>query len=436
MAAAPNFPTYKWWETDDKTKRLYTELLAEKLSTPRKTPGSSLSRKPSNGKDLGARLTSSPKRDTASAKVNSSEREVIKNKEEKGEEDNKHGKYTFETITIDTLAKYEYIKSPQKRAATTLPVSFFEQTNKAAGQRTGGKDNTEYRDKSSHLQVPPDIPPDTTFSNGHFLISQKLNTAKSDLQELKSEAGEIEKDNKGDATKKVKSSRAMKLKEIPEYSSSESSESSADETVLLGTANTKEEKKSQPLHPETKEASRTKQVCKTDQPLKIEELSSKFQLLSEEVAQLEFKMFEFSDDLQKLKQHMGFKDADTKDKKEDKSSTVEKKSECGVSHQKSFTFADKFHSKAMLMKQQASPSKMLAAKPGNFYPGKITLECSSKEHAMAELKKNDALSEIISKIKEQELSEDDIQEILHCAKDKYIDKPNYLEELGYGRKND
>ncbi|KAL9979319.1 hypothetical protein ACROYT_G016967 [Oculina patagonica] len=132
MAAAPSFPTYKWWETDDKTKRLYTELLAEKLSSPRKTGASTLSRKPSNGKDARARLTSSPKRDTITVSVNSEEQGPSKTtcKQDKGETEDKCGKYTFETITIDTLAKYEYIKSPRKRAAMTVPVSFFESTEK------------------------------------------------------------------------------------------------------------------------------------------------------------------------------------------------------------------------------------------------------------------------------------------------------------------
>ena len=430
MAAAPNFPTYKWWETDDKTKRLYTELLAEKLSSPRKTSGSSLRRTQSNGKDVGARLTSSPKHDTPSLNVNSTEKGLVKNNKEKKEDTDKCGKYTFETITIDTLAKYEYIKSPRKRAATTLPVSFFEQT---ANQTGSAKDNKECRDKIAAPKAPSDV----TLSSGQYLISQKLSSAKNELQELKSGVGEKDKDNKGAGMKKEKHLRAMKLEEIPEYTSSESSESSADETVLIGKATVKEEgKKSQTLLTESKEANKTKPASKTDQPLKIEELSSKFQILSEEVAQLEFKMFEFSDDIQKLKENMGFKDADNESKKEDKHSTVDKKNEYGMTRQKSFTYADKFNSKALLMKQQASPSKMLAVKPVMFLPGKLTLESTSKEDAMAELKKNSALNEIISKIKEQDFSEDDIQEILRCAKDKYIDKPNYLEELGFSRKSD
>lgn len=430
MAAAPSFPTYKWWETDDKTKRLYTELLAEKLSSPRKTSGSSLSRKPSNGKDISARLTSSPKRQTSSVNFNSHEKDLVKSKEEKGDADNKYGKYTFETITIDTLAKYEYIKSPRKRAATTIPVSFFEQTDKATNQTT--KENRELRGTIS----PPKVTSDVSLSNGHFLISQKSSSANNELQELKGKGVVKKTDSKDAGMKKEKPSRSKKLEEIPEYTSSESSESSVDETVLLGNAAKKEEKKSQALLTESKGAGDNRKAAKTDQPLKIEELSSKFQLLSEEVAQLEFKMFEFSDDIHKLKLGMGFQEANTEDKKENKSSAEEKKYDYGVARQKSFTYADKFNSKAMLMKQQASPSKMLAAKPGKFFPGKLTLECTSKEEAMVELKKNEALNEIISKIKEQELSEDDIQEILRCAKDKYINKPNYLEELGYARKND
>ena len=95
-----------------------------------------------------------------------------------------------------------------------------------------------------------------------------------------------------------------------------------------------------------------------------------------------------------------------------------------MTRSKSFTHADKFNSKALLMKQNASPSKMLAAKPGGLLSEKLPLEGTSKEDAIAELKKNGALTEIINKIKVQEFSEDEIQEILRCAKDKYMKKPN------------
>ena len=443
MAAGPSFPTYKWWETDDKTKRLYTELLAEKLSSPRKTGTSTLSRKPSNGKDVKTQLTSSPKRDTSKVIAKPEEGGSRKNKSEKGETEDNYGKYTFETITMDTLAKYEYIKSPRKRAATTIPVSFFESTEKAdctdnhVTAKGGYKDNKERTDK---FLPPRDESKEGTTaasSNGHYLISQKLSSAKNDLQGLETVPDEKETNRNVAAVKKA--SRA-KLAEIPEYTSSESSESSADETVLLGMGSST--KKSQTL-PKPKDATDNKcaQSENTDKPLNIEELTSKYQFLSDEVAQLEFKMFEFSDDITKLKQAMGFK---TEVKREDSKETTDPKAnksegktnDYGITRQKSFTYADKFNSKAMLMKQQASPSKMLAVKPGGLLAAKISMECTGKEDAMAELKKNGALSEIINKIKEQEFSEDEIQEILRCAKDKYVDKPNYLQELGYGRKND
>ncbi|XP_068704812.1 micronuclear linker histone polyprotein-like [Montipora foliosa] len=431
MAAAPNYPTYKWWETDDKTKRLYTELLAEKLSSPRKTPGS---RTVSNGKDTGARQTSSPKRspesDTHTSDVTDMhvhvEGALVKNNKEKQDEDNKFGKYTFETITIDTLAKYDYIKSPKKRAAPTVPISFFEQSNKSNNNsKPGTGDN---KDKNAEKLV------DRTSKGQFFFKSQKLSSAE---KETKSHDEENQTSIVRDGSRRDKPSRAMKLEEIPEYTSS-SSENSADETVVRVKTTTyrKEENKAQSPEKDSKEVSKNKQPNKNNQPLKIEELSSKFQLLSEEVAQLEFKMFEFSDDIQKLKQSMGFKSGDVEDKTADRSSGTEEKNEFRVTRQKSFTFADRFNHKAMLMKKQASPSKMLATKPGKPFPGKSTPEGTSKEEAMAELKKNEALNEIVCKIKEQELSEDDIQEILRCAKDKYIHKPNYLEEIGYGREND
>lgn len=446
MAAGPSFPTYKWWETDDKTKRLYTELLAEKLSSPRKTGTSTLSRKPSNGKDVKTHLTSSPKRDSSKAITNPEEGGSRRNKSEKGETEDNYGKYTFETITMDTLAKYEYIKSPRKRAATTIPVSFFESTEKAdctdviVTAKGGYKDNKELTDK---FLPPIDESKEGTIaasSNGHYLISQKLSSAKNDLQGLKAVS-----EGKGTIRKEaaVKKASRAKLAEIPEYTSSESSESSADETVLLGMGSST--KKSQTL-PKPKDATdnnhTSTQSDNTDKPLKIEELTTKYQFLSDEVAQLEFKMFEFSDDIKKLKQAMGFKtEVKREDSKKETKDTKGKISEgktndYGITRQKSFTYADKFNCKAMLMKQQASPSKMLAVKPGGLLAAKISMESTGKEDAMAELKKNGALSEIINKIKEQEFSEDEIQEILRCAKDKYVDKPNYLQELGYGRKND
>lgn len=435
MAAAPSFPTYKWWETDDKTKRLYTELLAEKLSSPRKSGATTLSRKPSNGKDARSQLTSSPKHDIPKVNFSCDERNSRKSKEEKGEGEDKSGKYTFETITIDTLAKYEYIKSPRKRAASTVPVSFFESAespdskgiNKAA--TSGYKDNKEVGDKLLPTKVSSEDSKEgktASFSNGHFLISQKFKSTKNDheLQGLKKDGDVKDDSRKGALMKKEKPSRA-KLAEIPEYTSSESSESSADETVLLGAGNNAKK----PITALTsKESQDNKKTGEADKPLKIEELSTKFQYLSEEVAQLEFKMFEFSDDIKKLKQAMGFQDTKVENCEKEKASTKEppvvKKNEYGMTRSKSFTHADKFNSKALLMKQNASPSKMLAAKPGGLLSEKLPLEGTSKEDAIAELKKNGALTEIINKIKVQEFSEDEIQEILRCAKDKYMKKPN------------
>ena len=443
MAASPSFPTYKWWETDDKTKRLYTELLAEKLSSPRKTRTSALSRKPSNGKDAKTQLTSSPKRDTSKVIANPEEGGSRKTKPEKGETEDHYGKYTFETITIDTLAKYEYIKSPRKRGATTIPVSCFESTEKAdctdvdVTAKGGYKDNKELIDK---FLPPIDESKEgatATSSNGHYLISQKLSSTKNDLQRLKTVPDEKGTNRKEAAVKKAS---RTKLAEIPEYTSSESSDS-ADEKMLLGIGSSTKKCQTLPKPKDVTDNKRT-QSDNTDKPLKIEELTTKYQFLSDEVAQLEFKMFEFSDDIKKLKQAMGFK---TEVKREDSKKEITdtkgdisggKTNDYGITRQKSFTYADKFNSKAMLMKQQASPSKMLTVKPGGLLAAKISMECTGKEDAMAELKKNGALSEIINKIKEQEFSEDEIQEILRCAKDKYVDKPNYLQELGYGRKND
>ena len=433
--ATPSYPTYKWWETDDKTKRLYTELLAEKLASPRK-PGSSLCRKPSNGKDVGARCTSSPKHEV-SAEVQSLE-ETSTDKAQQGNE--KHGRYTFETITIDTLAKYDYIKSPRKRVAA--PATSLLDLNDPAADNGGNENANQIRDRllaSSVSSDSKDIPNYgmSTSSNGHYLISQKLNTTRNDKKGLKKEQDKTKSKEARIAEKLDKPSRA-KLEEIPEYTSSESSESSADET----TPNEKdkmEEVKKFLTHEKPNKETDNKKIGKNDEPLKIGELMTKFQSLCEVVEQLEFKMYEFSDDVQKLKEAMGVKDAvmetNTVKRKETVEPILEQKKDRGISRQPSLTFSDKFNSKALMMRQQSSPRKLLA-KPRAFFQAKLPLEAVSKEAAMVELKKNEALNEIAGKIKEQEFSEEEILEILKCAKAKYIDKPNYLEEMGYTRKND
>lgn len=47
-------------------------------------------------------------------------------------------------------------------------------------------------------------------------------------------------------------------------------------------------------------------------------------------------------------------------------------------------------------------------------------------------KKTKVLEEELRKINEKDLTDDEIQDVLRNAKAKYIDRPNYLEDIGFG----
>lgn len=135
MVVIFNYLIYKWWEIDDKIKRLYIELLVEKFFSFRKILGS---RKVLNGKDIGVRqilfFKYSFELDIYIFDVIDMyvyvEGVLVKNNKEKQDEDNKFGKYIFEIIIIDIFVKYDYIKSLKKRVVFTVLISFFEQSNK------------------------------------------------------------------------------------------------------------------------------------------------------------------------------------------------------------------------------------------------------------------------------------------------------------------
>lgn len=123
MASSPAKPSYKWWESDDKTKRLYTELLAEKIAKSPKKSGSTLVRSASSCSDLRSRLEALEGKGTppASPVKRSTSIRSLTSLEETGSIQQSPRKYTFETVTMDTLAKYEYIKSPKKKPLGSTP---------------------------------------------------------------------------------------------------------------------------------------------------------------------------------------------------------------------------------------------------------------------------------------------------------------------------
>ena len=169
-------------------------------------------------------------------------------------------------------------------------------------------------------------------------------------------------------------------------------------------------------------------VDEVEEQIDINQIAKRFQALCEEVEQLEFKMFEFSDDIHKLKIGIGLKD----DGKESENLNALAKH----SYKHAFTLAagkdllsERATARALLLKQYSSPSKS----PRSI--SKLLQDTGvDKEMAEADAKRSQALEEELRKINEKDLTEDEIQEVLRSAKSKYIDRPNYLEDIGFNFK--
>lgn len=171
-------------------------------------------------------------------------------------------------------------------------------------------------------------------------------------------------------------------------------------------------------------------VDEVEGQIDIGQIAKRFQSLCEEVEQLEFKMFEFSDDIHKLKVGIGLKDNST---------GPENQAGQNKHHYKhAFTLAagkdllsERATARALLMKQYSSPSKS----PRSI--SKLLQDTGiDKEMAEADARRSQALEEELRKINEKDLTEDEIQEVLRSAKAKYIDRPNYLEDIGFSLKRD
>lgn len=462
MTSSPSKPSYKWWESDDKTKRLYTELLAEKIAKSPKKSASTLMKSASSCSDLRSRLealegkgtppgspvkrSSSIRSLTSSDKINSAQQSPKK--------------YTFETVTMDTLAKYEYIKSPKKKALGSMssPLSSSASTSSLSslsspspGPPSSGSDE-EYDKKisswrmyerksssssSSSVSSREDDSIDskpwmfkgndknskeqerwgyltkgsnnerckqpTTPSKGGLSSKSTTDSDKwkpnsmfmlmtsSSKPELKSFGAKAY--DTGTPLRKERS--VSKLSEVPEYSSSSSDDSSdsgrattrsftraKDEVQnksstsyqrndLISFKETrKDNNKNSNTNNDALDERRefrsmnttnedTKPKASTgdeDEELDIAQITKKFHALCETVEQLEFKMFEFSNDIQKLKHSMGMKDKDRDNHVEINSPKHHFRHSFTLSAGKDL-LSERSTARALLMRQYASPSK-------------------------------------------------------------------------------
>ncbi|KAK3739724.1 hypothetical protein QZH41_005049 [Actinostola sp. cb2023] len=544
MKGSPSKTGYKWWETDDKTKRLYTELLAEKIAkSPKK---STLTRSASSCSDLRSRLEALEGKGTpptSPVKRASSIRSLTSPEETNTVVQHSPRKYTFETVTMDTLAKYEYIKSPKKKPLGTKEPSSSSslsslslssspvpstsgsdeeyekkgfawktyEVNRSPGtsSREDGSERNEIKpwkfrdnDKNAREQerwsftskgktnedkapttptrgsLPPKATPkesDKWTPNPMFMLMTS-----SSKPELKSFGGKTNNEGTGSPTLSTRKERiskvSSKLDEVPEYGSSSSGDnmddcgdrSSGNRVMERTFAHGREEKSSysnprnltkttskatmgvvpkstQDTNTKAKETTRDFKVSKyhkptddqqvndktsqqnpTEEELDVNQITKKFQALCEEVEQLEFKMFEFSNDIHKLKLSIGIKDKDG----------VEKELESPKHHYSyAFTLAagkdllsDRVTARALLMRQYSSPTKS----PRNI--AKLLRDTGlDKEMTEADACKTKALEEELRKINVKDLTDDEIQHILRNAKAKYIENPNYLENTAFGR---
>ena len=387
-------PSYKWWETSDKTKRLYTELLAEKLSSPRNS-GSSKTKSFKTGvqnqgreevmanKDKQDRKGSSVQQTSTPKDLGGSALKKTIEKEESSEK-----KYTFETITMDTLAKYDYIRSPTKEPGPRL--SSLPDTTQNA------KSSTELlsqpRAKDSERQVP------YGGLNGQFLLSKKLSTpAKVEV----STCGGREKAG-------LKSSSATSKSEPSGVSLQGASGISGKNEAVKSCEDQKESIISMW---DKKVASIAKKSARHENTTeeKVEDLNQKYQMLSDEVDKLEVKLSDFSADVKNITISMGFKEA--KDDTSELSKTIRSPRKPQLS-----SFKDKYGF-APVLDSKTSPAKPFTS-------------LSYKNLAMPALKSKEELDAEIRQIKERQLTEDEIQEVLRCARAKYLDNPNYLKDLG------
>jgi hypothetical protein len=570
MTSSPSKSGYKWWESDDKTKRLYTELLAEKIAkSPKKTAKTStLTRSLSSCSDLRSRIQALEYKGSppgSPIKRSPSIRSLTSPEDSDTSQTSSAQKYTFETVTMDTLAKYEYIKSPKKKPFGSKDSSSSSSSmSSSPSPPTSGSDEEYEKKKSLSLQKTYDVKErmlreTTAFHemSGHNKKSWAWSTndnapsnqdrwslsskdmsrvggggkspamptknslspkasprfsshdsdawmrpnpmfmlmTSSQNPELKSFGLSDNTKPPGTSSSKTVSTKerfsksTSKLEEVPEYKSYSSEETSTDDTRSGGSSsfrartmgrtfkkdseerpsndsqnfnfkrasssdkkigsseddnkiwtralNTSYEKDNDKPSEESKknQDKGTVKVNPVDQikgDLDVNQITKRFQSLCEEVEQLEFKMYEFSDDIHKLKIGIGIKNKDDNNKTD----SVEP-GQFKHQYKHAFTLSagkdllsERVTARALLMRQYASPSKSPRSIAKLLQGTGI-----DKEMAEADACKSKALEEELRKINKKDLTEDEIQEVLRSAKSKYIDSPNYLEDVGFSIRN-
>lgn len=455
-------PIYKWWETDDKTKRVYTEVLVEKLTKPnsKKTENPSDKKKSCRQTDkrelvCPPRLTVPPNSPTDLESQNGSSLENSATTPER-----KSKKYQFETITMETLAKYDYIKSPKKQSNTAnaknetniddhseksvIDQEWEKQLAKSNSGRATDKNQKSYYEELIDSMKTSQKPPQISNSNTKQKYNYKEKSSESDTK------SNTKDDDQPFSIRKPNLTQS-KLAEIPEYDSSDVQETSTeeDDSTSDGASSQRDKLKNSSGVYERKEAPGTKiqdklkstnnnvdmSILRGDELLKF--LSDKYVSLCERVEMLEFKLFEFCDDIYKLKKAVGVKTKEEGEKPTDDTTIPEQQIQLSSPrhsrpyYKHALTLAanrdlltNRYQSKSLLLKQQSSPSKV----------GKsdvITMQAVTNQNSTL-------AKDLSNKDKdEKEFTEDEIQEILRSSKVKYIDKKNYLEELGYSvREND
>lgn len=476
MTSSPSKSSYKWWETDDKTKRLYTELLAEKIAKSPKKSASKLTRSASSCTDLRSRLEALEGKGNpqGSPVKRASSIRSLTSLDEIGSTPQSPRKYTFETVTMDTLEKYEYIKSPKKKSLSSSPSSTSlsslsssspapssgsdeEYDKKVSSWRTsssssresdrsdskpwmfkGNDKNTKEQERWSYLTKggnnERDKTPTTPTKGG---LASKSTSKESDKwkpnpmfmlmtssskPEFKSFGGKTYDATGSPIRKKIS---ASKLSEVPEYGSLSSSEDSSDSGRATGRSYTRarEETQSKPttsyqrndliglkearknndntaaakeamdLPNNTKQATKNLSSSGDEDELDINQITKKFQALCETVEQLEFKMFEFSNDIQKLKHSIGIKEKDDGNLIEIGSPKHHFRHGFTLAAGKDL-LAERATARALLMRQYSSPSKS----PRNI--SKLMKDTGiDKEMAEVDANKTKALEEELRKVR-------------------------------------
>lgn len=436
-------PIYKWWESDDKTKR--TEEMLEKHTKPHSKTIENPSVKEIAYCDTVKRQLLSPSKLTAPPNSPTALESQVQSSLESTETttDKKNKKYQFETITMETLAKYNYINSPKKQPKNIGNCSdrsiIDQEWNKQLAKLHSGKkkanthktDNDGLADITKSPQKSSQSPPNYTTQN-----YKKVKPNEIDEKLYSNSIGQPLTTSQPYLTR-------PDLAEMPEYDSVDVKETSTEiDGSISDDLECQSGKQKQQNNTITKKEivdvkvqdKHQSKVTKKDENMSVlrgEELlnylSNKHISLCENVEFLEFKLFEFSDDLYKLKKAVGVKTKEESEKVNGEMPDLEQQIKLASpwhsrSHYKhALTLSankdlltNKYSTKSLLLKHE---SLTIKTRPGQAF---LQQNCRIPYNDSSNNTKD-----------EKDFIEDEIQEILKSATAKYIDKTNCLKELEY-----